>query len=213
MTVYCRNCGEQIEASAKFCAKCGAAQPSQEQIEAHGAQPQQMQGQPHYQPVQIVTPAPAKAKNKKTVMTVIIILVTAFVLFVGGIAAVVIVAINSVSKQSDTDYYVIQNDEIPSVKSVIGHRRLTGYSNSTINGVRTKKYTYSIGSNQGEDMRLYAKALVDEHGFTASGEYSYYTSGKEYMFSRPSVDTGFKINLQIDFDIYGYIITITKVRM
>jgi len=241
MAKFCPNCGTGLDEATKFCMNCGtpapqpAAPPEAQppaQPEAPPAPepapapfPQQPEQQPVYQgqlppqpfpqypqqpfpqyPQQPQQPSPPKKKSKLPLILAIIAVVV-----IGGIAAIVAGAVGAVNKAANADYYVLGNDQIPSVKYVLGEKRkITSASTSINNGVTMKEYQYSAPDvDQGLEMSQYLTYLREE-GFLLLTDADFTVPEAWCKVGRNSVDDGYEIIVQIDYNTAGYTIIAVK---
>ena len=172
------------------------------------APPPFQQAPPWQQPYSPAGTAKPKSKIKLPVILgaaagVVILIVVIVIVSVSG----------ALSKAAKADYYTIGNDQIPSVRLALGEeRKVTGTSTSVSGGVTTKEIKYQVpGMDQGSDMWDYYNYLHDKDGFLALTDIFFFgeTSGQGTV-ARNSVDGGYYIQLQIDFDRSGYTITVQK---
>lgn len=167
------------------------------------AQPFPSQAQP-----QIITPIKKKRKLRLLwIIPAVIVL---------GLIAGVVIATQVTGNTAKKDYLTIGNDEVPSVKKIIGEERnVTGVSSSNQNGIKKKVITYKVSAYQREEMQEYSKALYDRYGFwyyeTDESDFSG-SSGVDLRMARESKDDDYIIILRIDYDMSGYEITLTRVR-
>ena len=124
---------------------------------------------------------------------------------------VIFTAKGLVNKTAKLDYYEIGADKIPTVKLAIGEeRKVVGVSNSISGKVTTKEIKYEVsGSKQGEEMLDYYLYLHDD-GFLTLTDIDFSGSRGTGVFGRNSVDDGYEIQLQIEYNREGYTITIMK---
>ena len=159
-------------------------------------QPQYAQPQPQYaQPSQ-------KKKLPKWLLVVIIV------------AAVIIVAIiagnTATGKAADRDYFRIGADEVPSVKLVLGEKRdVSSVKTGTTDNGREMVINYKVAEGQGNDMGIYAKALMDDYGYINTTPYDFTgPKGSGFEFAKESVMDGFVVLVQIDYGTGGYDLTL-----
>ena len=169
--------------------------------------PQQPQQPYPQQPYPAAPPPPPKKKKGK----VLIVLAIIAVIFVGGIAAVIAGAAGAVNKAANADYYELGNDRIPSVKHVLGEKRkITSASTSINNGVTMKEYQYSVpDKDQSLEMSQYLSYLREE-GFLLLTDVDFNAPEAWCKLGRNSVDSGYQVVVQIDYDTKGYTIIVVK---
>jgi len=133
----------------------------------------------------------------------------------GGIAAAVAGIFGGVmgalNKAAAADYYELGNDQIPSVKLALGEeRKITGINSSVNNGVTMKEYTYSVpDKDQGLEMSRYLTYLRGQ-GFLLLTDADFNAPEAWCKVGRNSVDDGYEIIVQIDYDTKGYTIIVVK---
>jgi len=140
-------------------------------------------------------------------MWLLIVIIAAVVVVVALFAANM--ATGNIAGQ---DYIDMGPDQIPSVKLVLGEERnVSSYNSSTSNGIQTITIVYKVDENQAGDMRTYAEALMNRYEFFNTTEYDFNgPTGSGFIFATESVQEGFIILLQIDYDTSGYTITLTR---
>ena len=227
MARFCTNCGASLSDTAKFCNGCGAKQdeaspvqqqqpqqpqpavPGQQQTQSQQQQVQQQQAyqqQPQYGSYS--SPA-TETKKKRRIPRVAKIIGIIVLVLVVGITAVVLI-VNGAGKM---DYYKLGKDQIPSVKLALGEeRKVTGTSSSTsTSGGQTKEYTYQVaGSNQNTDMVNYLTYLREKDGFLLLTAFDFNGPEGTCVVGRNSVEAGYEIQLQIEYDRSGYTISLLK---
>ena len=182
-----------------------SAMPEQQQPLSQQSQQPLIQQQ-QYEPY---TPPAVKTKKKRRIPLVVKIIGIVVILIAAGITAVV-VSLNGAGKK---DYYKLGNDQIPSVKLALAEeRKLTGTSSSSaLGGVSTKVITYQVsGSEQNADMVNYLTYLRDKDGFLLLTGYDFNGPKGTCVVGRNSVDAGYEIQLQIEYDRSGYTISLLK---
>ena len=240
MARLCSRCGAQIGDATKFCITCGAAieqqynqQPQAWQRPPQYGQPQAWQqppqygqqqpprqppqqppryGQPYQQYQQQGQPYPpqtgAAPQKKRRVPLALIIVIGVVVLLGLTVGVIMLVTGNTAS----LDKIKIGKDEVPSVKFVLGEERnVSGVSTSIENGVTKKEIKYSVSENQNEEMYTYAVALTSDYGYFRLNDNDFTgTSGHNFQFAKESVEDGYLVIVRIDYDRYGYTITLSR---
>lgn len=195
MTKFCSNCGAPLTDAAKFCNGCGSKQDA--------APPLQ---QPQYQ-----QPAPAAPKKKKSKKRLLIIVGVVLV----AIVAIVSVYINSLLKEATAaDYFEsewLNPDKIPTVKLALGEeRKLTNVSISKSGSANIMEIKYDVpGTKQNEDMVKYLTYLRKE-GFLVLTDIDFSGPSADGVVGCNSIESGYEIQLQIQYDSKGYTISIVK---
>jgi len=234
MAKFCKQCGAQLEDAAKFCPGCGTtieaqapppqqqyappppqqqAPPPQQQYAGQAPPPQQQYAPPQQQyapPQQHYAPPPQQQAPKKKIPKPLFVLI----IIVAVIAGLVVVFNVSTSSTADKDYFDIGKDQVPSVKLVLGEtRKVTGGGASTEIGVTTKSYSYQVAENQGAEMLKYAKALIEDYGYYNSTPNDFSgPTGKGFQFVKASVEEGYIVQVQIDYDEDGYYLTLSRFK-
>ena len=231
---FCSNCGTSNPETAKFCVSCGtpaaaAVPPPAEQPMPPVEQPAQFMGQP-MQPTQPIerpasqqqpypgyppqpqpfqnqpypmAPTPA-AKPKKKGKGVLIGCGSALA-FVVLIAVIIVVAASSaLRKAANADYYNIKNDQVPSVKYVLGEKRkVTGTGTEIKNGVTNTYWQYDSSTPE-QDIDTYFNSLAENEGWTPV-----YDGDMEFAgVGRNSVTPGYQLEVQAEHTDDGYIISV-----
>ena len=106
-----------------------------------------------------------------------------------------------------TDFYKMGDDIVPSIKSVVGERKLSGAETAVINSINTKKYTYTKIESPQTDIKEYFQYLMDNEGFEAL---STSNRGDVNKIIRKSVDEGYIIVVSIEMHRQGYTIILQK---
>lgn len=130
------------------------------------------------------------------VSTVIVVMALAFVFFV----------FSAVGKLQKADYYKMGEDNIPSIRLVVGERKLKGTSSSIENGIIKKLYEYQ-SETASDDISQYKQYLSEKEGYLVvklENQDNILTYGKE------SIDEGEIILINIDSTPFGYTINLIK---
>jgi len=188
MTNFCSQCGTQMNVATEFCSFCGTR--------GGGA------------------PSEKKKGKSPILVTCLGCGCTAVVGFVLMIVMVLILVSGSMSTAAKEDYYTIGNDRVASVKLALGEvRTITGLGSSITNGVTKIEYKYQVlGNQQGNEMSKYVTYLVDQDGFSHAGDIDFSTPTGKGQVERPSVDDGYVVVMQFEYDKDGYTIIITRTK-
>lgn len=128
----------------------------------------------------------------------------------GGIIALgitlFVVVFSILNKQKNADYYVLGNDQIVSVKTVIGVREISGVSTGIRNGVSTKTYHYKSETST-DDASQYVAYLVEQEGFVPT---ILNQQSDRPVYAKDSVDEGKILILTIVDTGFGYTLMIQK---
>ena len=169
-------------------------------------QPQPVQQQ-YQQPAQ-QAPQEKPKKKRRIPLLVKIIGIAALIIVVG-----IIVAVTALNNAGKADYFKFGKDQIPSVKLALGEERnMTGASTSAAaGGGQLKVFTYQIeGMGQNTDMFNYLTYLRENDGFLLLTGFDFNGPEGTCVVGRNSVDAGYEIQLQIEYDRTGYVISILK---
>jgi len=148
-------------------------------------------------------------------------------LIIGGCIALVAIGIVVISLLfgifegvENADYYKFGDDQVPSIKLVLGEvRSITGSESSASSGQFIRRYTYRIdsqihGSDQVEDdLSRYTGHLMRYEGFYLTEERSAsstYRGGYRVSYAKESVEPGKIIILDIDYSTTAYTLVFTK---
>jgi len=223
MARFCTNCGNPLEDAAKFCASCGeqtVSAPPVNQVQPTW-QPQPQAQQPYMQPQQqpfnqqqyAFAPAGPSKKKKSKLLLIVLSIIGVFII---AVALGVILLINGISSSlnntAKADYYELGRDKIPSVKLALGEeRKVTGVRSSISNNETTKEIKYEVsGTDQKSDMWDYYSYLRDNDSFLSLTDIEFSGSRGTGVVGRNSLDDGYIVQLQIEYDQNGYTITISK---
>lgn len=97
----------------------------------------------------------------------------------------------------------VGNDEVPSLYSVVGERKITGTSSNVENGVRNAQKTYQSGAVTREDIESYFTALRETHGYIVTMDTEENGTAIRAQLAKESVDAGKIVVVDIDFDSAG----------
>lgn len=117
-----------------------------------------------------------------------------------------VVIFSVLNNQKNADFYKMGDDQIPSVKYVVGERNISGVSQSTENGVQTKVYKYHSDSIP-DDIEQYTKYLVENENFLNE---TYMQDSSYSMYYKSSNESGKILIIYISNNMDGYTITIQK---
>lgn len=137
----------------------------------------------------------------------IFLIVVACLLVVGLIAGGV--ATFMLNKAANTEEYTIGSDTIKSVKAVVEKRTVTSVSTSIKDGVTTKTVHYKSDSVQ-EDLIQYVQYLRQDAEFQLIADMNLAQIPATVQMAKDSKDPGNILYLAIDYDMFGYTITLQK---
>ncbi len=141
----------------------------------------------------------------KTFKIVLVCIACIFVLgLLGGIIAFVFTG-----NTANADEYKLGSDTIKSIKAVVEKRQVTSVSTEIKNGVSTKEIEYKSNNVQ-DDLMKYVQYLRNDGGFSLTKEMNLYESPSSVELCKESNDTGKIIMMTIDYNSFGYTITIRK---
>ena len=225
---FCSNCGTVIDPNKKFCSNCGTAieqndappayepqqappvynQPPPQQAPPVYNQPPPQQAPPAYnQPPQATPMQPVfKEKSKKKGGKGKKILLG----IIGVIALVIIGASLATGRTANADYIKLGNDQIPSVKLVVGKRDVGGVETGTSGGVQYTQIDYKAGQSTQQDLKEYIGYLLYNEGFAATVSFNIDNIPGTLQIAKESVDAGKLIFLDVEYDRNGYVITYSK---
>lgn len=222
MDIFCTNCGAKLNEGAKFCASCGRfqavvqqAQPAYQAPKIQQAQPAQDRQYIQHDNQQYVSSNSAAPKKKSRLLLIlglsgagVVAIVVTIILIVNGVLGVL-------RDTAALDLYEIGNDEVPSVKFILGEERtVIGVSSSSnSDGMKERVIVYAAKTDvsTNDDMIRYATALCDDYGFYRINDNDFSgETGTDFRFGKESVDKGNLIIVCIDYDISGYTITLIR---
>lgn len=113
------------------------------------------------------------------------------------------------SSAANADEYTIGKDTIKSVKAVAEQRDVTSVSTKTGDGVKTKSIHYQSESVQ-HDLSIYVQYLREEAGFNLIQDMNLNEIPSRVQLGKQSEEPGHILIMTIDYDVFGYTITIQK---
>lgn len=141
----------------------------------------------------------------KALKIVLIIIACIFVLgLVGGIIAFI-----ATGNTANAEEYKLGNDTIKSVKAIVTKRQVVSTSTEISNGITTKRIEYKSDSVQ-EDLLKYIEYLRNEESFYLTKNMNLSTIPSTIELGKNSKDNGQLIMMTIDYNSFGYTITIQK---
>jgi len=122
------------------------------------------------------------------------------------------VALIVLGNTADQDFIKIGKDEVPSVKYILGETRTASSVKTSVgSGVTKKVIKYSVSENQKEEMLAYALGLTNDYGYFRLNDNDFTgPSGYGFQFAKESVEDGYLVIVTIDYDRYGYTITLSR---
>ncbi len=123
---------------------------------------------------------------------------------IGGTAAFLMVG-----NAANAEEYTMGSDTIKSIKAVVEKRNVTSMSTEISDGVRTESVHYQSDSVQ-EDLVEYIQYLRDEAGFQLTQDMDLTQIPSTVQLGKESEDPGEILILTIDYDPFGYTLTLKK---
>ena len=228
---FCPGCGARNPEQTKFCTSCGAQIPAAPPMQqAMGQQPPPGQpfppvgqpqpmaqpfspaGQPGYpaQPYQaypMPAPAPAPAPKKKRTGLIVFLSIVAFFALI--VVAIVAAASGSLKKAAEADYYEVKNDQVPSIKYVLGEtRKVTGAGTEIKNGMTISYWQYESDTPQ-QDIDAYLSALAGMEGYIRLVDPD---TMEDTGYGRDSVDSGYHLEVTAALASPGYMVSVYYIQ-
>jgi hypothetical protein len=149
--------------------------------------------------------------KKKHRIPLILIIIAGLVVLSAAIVGALLLLLGNTANQ---DLIKIGKDEIPSVKYILGEKRnVISIDNSIRNGISKKVIVYNVTANQNADMTTYIRALHDNYGFIHIKDNDFSGPvGVDIELAKKSVEDGYIIIVQIDYDHSGYTIAFTRIK-
>lgn len=138
-----------------------------------------------------------------------IILITILFIFILSIITLV-PSIISLNNNKNSNYYIIDSDQIPSIYNVVGNRKLYSYKSLKNNGIKTKIYKYKNIKNTSSDLSKYILELKNNYNFVYTSNIDLSKNNGEISLSSKSLDADNIIILKITYDNNSYEINISK---
>lgn len=110
---------------------------------------------------------------------------------------------------ANADEYKLGDDTVKSIKAVVEKRKVVSISTATSNGVKTKKVEYKSNTVQ-EDLTKYVQYLRDEAGYVLTKDVDLSQKSASIELGKKSVDSGKILIMTIDYNPFGYTITLQK---
>ena len=143
-------------------------------------------------------------KQKKIMIIFIIVgAIIAIITLIG--AAFLVTSVGNIKK---ADFFELGGDQVPTVKLVVGERKIASFSSSIENGITTKTYEYRSDSSAA-DMEQYIKYLREDEDFIVT---SVNDNKNDVYYGKNSVEEGRIILVYIDANPFGYTIKLIKGR-
>lgn len=136
--------------------------------------------------------------------TLKILLIIFVIGLVGGI-----IAFMATGNTANSEEYKLGNDTIKSIKAIVEKRQVVSVSTKTSNGITTKTIEYKSDNVQ-DDLLKYTEYLRNEEGFSLTKDMDLSVIPSTVELGKNSNDTGNLIMMTIDYNSFGYTITIQK---
>ena len=130
------------------------------------------------------------------------------ILFVIGLVGGII-AFMATGNTANAEEYKLGNDTIKSIKAIVEKRQVVSVSTKTSNGITTKTIEYK-SENVQDDLLKYTQYLRNEGGFSLTKDMDLSVIPSTVELGKNSNDTGNLIMMTIDYNSFGYTITIQK---
>ena len=136
--------------------------------------------------------------------TLKILLIIFVIGLIGGI-----IAFMATGNTANAEEYKLGNDTIKSIKAIVEKRQVVYVSTKTSNGITTKTIEYKSDNVQ-DDLLKYSEYLRNEEGFSLTKDMDLSVIPSTVELGKISNDTGNLIMMTIDYNSFGYTITIQK---
>lgn len=136
--------------------------------------------------------------------TLKILLIIFVIGLIGGI-----IAFMATGNTANAEEYKLGNDTIKSIKAIVEKRQVVSVSTKTSNGITTKTIEYKSDNVQ-DDLLKYSEYLRNEEGFSLTKDMDLSVIPSTVELGKISNDTGNLIMMTIDYNSFGYTITIQK---
>ncbi len=142
---------------------------------------------------------------KKWVKALLIVMacILAFVLIIVASAFAI------TNKAANAPEYKLGDDTIASIVAIVGKRDVNSVSTNTQNDVTTKTIKCKSATVQ-NDLMDYTQYLRNEAGFILTADMDLTVVPSSVQLAKQSTETGKIIVMTIDYDAFGYTITIQK---
>lgn len=142
--------------------------------------------------------------NKKKTMIIIVVSYFAVVLsFVGILFGILYFSFINIQ---NADVYTMGEDKIPSIKTVIGERKVKNIATTKNIGMTTKIYSFLSESTE-SDMYEYTKYLVEQSDYVIMklGQQE-----EKIAYAKNSLESGSIIVITVDYTPFDFTITLQK---
>lgn len=145
---------------------------------------------------------------KKDIIKNIILITIFFIILL--IIIMTISIIMSITGYKNKNYYIIGNDKIPSIYSIVGERKLYKYKTYNKDNVNFKLYKYRNIKNPASDISKYILELKDNYNFIYTSDVNLSNNNGIIELSTNSIDNNKIIIIKILYDNNSYDIELSK---
>lgn len=112
--------------------------------------------------------------------------------------------------KKDDKYYVLKDDKIKSITSIVGQRKLSKKTNKKYNSTIIKSYKYNKVKDPYTDLSKYILYLEQESNFINTKNYNLNNNKGSIQLSRYSTNKSYIIIMDIRYNSNSYTIRITR---
>lgn len=145
-------------------------------------------------------------KSLKIIFAILSGLAVLFILLIASILTIVAISLNNTANK---DYYIMGNDEIISIKNVVGKRKINSTSTNINNGNTTKKYQYVKIDNVQSDLNEYITE-IQKRNFVNTTAYDLSKESDTIKFACESLEKDKIIIMTITYTNNSYTIELQK---
>lgn len=138
-----------------------------------------------------------------------IIIITLFFFFVLLFINIFSKFIN-INNIENNNFYIIENDKIPSIYRIVGKRELYNYKTYKKNGIYTTIYEYKNIKNVKSDLSEYISELKNNYNYVYTSNINLNNYNEEISLSTNSIDNSYIIIIKISYSNSKYKISISK---
>lgn len=121
-----------------------------------------------------------------------------------------IVMFTNINNIKDDKFYSVENDQIPSIYSIVGKRKLYKYKTTEKNEVHTNLYKYKNIKNVKSDLSKYTQELKDNYNYIYTSDADFSNNEGKISLSSNSIDKDEIIIINITYSNDKYEIKISK---
>ena len=145
----------------------------------------------------------------KTLKTVLIVVISVMLLLFILIGVFFLFLTKTLTNAGNSDYYAIGDDKIISITNVVGKRKLNNISTNKEKGVTIKKYGYINIDDVKSDINKYIDELKNNN-YINTTDIDLSKNNNSISLANYSVDDGYIIIVNIEYDLGNYTITLKK---